>query len=142
MAPKTKGSIEAFKALARSMYFSNESCEWFAQEASAGQIQIACRLIEVEQEVRARRKKERLFRKAAFPQTKSFDGYDFSQVGFPEGYGAEDLKSLEFIERAQDFVFHGQTGRGKRIWRSLSAGRPWRPADACGSSRRRGWSCS
>ncbi len=113
VAPKTKGSIEAFKALARSMYFSNESCEWFAQEASAGQIQIACRLIEVEQEVRARRKKERLFRKAAFPQTKSFDGYDFSQVGFPEGYGAEDLKSLEFIERAQDFVFHGQTGRGK-----------------------------
>ena len=83
MAPKTKGSIEALKALARSMYFSNESCEWFAQEASAGQIQIACRLIEVEQEVRA-----------------------------------------------------------KRIWRSLSAGRPWRPADACGSSRRRGWSCS
>lgn len=55
MAPKTKGSAEAFKALARSMYFSNESCEWFIQEASAGQIQMACRLIEVEQEVRARR---------------------------------------------------------------------------------------
>lgn len=30
MAPKTEGSIEAFKVLARSMYFSNESCEWFA----------------------------------------------------------------------------------------------------------------
>lgn len=55
MAPKTKGSTEAFKALARSLYFSNESCEWFIREASAGQIQIACRLIEVEQEVRARR---------------------------------------------------------------------------------------
>ena len=102
MAPKTKGGIEAFKSLARSMYFSNESCEWFAREASAGQIQMACRLIEVEQEVRARRKKERMFRRAAFPQLKSF-----------EGYGAEDLKSLGFIERAQDFVFHGQTGRGK-----------------------------
>lgn len=113
MAPKTKSGIEAFRALARSMYFSNESCEWFAREASAGQIQMACRPIEVEQEVRARRKRERLFRKAAFPQLKSFEGYDFSQVGFPEGYGPDELKSLEFIECAQDFVFHGQTGRGE-----------------------------
>lgn len=66
MAPKTKGSTEAFKALARSMYFSSESCEWFVREASAGQIQIACRLIEVEQGVRVRRKKERLFHKRPF----------------------------------------------------------------------------
>ena len=29
------------------------------------------------------------------------------------GYGADDLKSLSFVDAAQDFVFHGQTGRGK-----------------------------
>lgn len=63
--------------------------------------------------MRTRRKKERLFRKAAFPQAKSFDGYDFSQVGFPEGYGVEDMKSLKFVERAQDFILHGQTECGK-----------------------------
>ena len=45
-------SVEAFKALARSMHFSNESCEWFAREASAGQTQTTCKLIGVEQEVR------------------------------------------------------------------------------------------
>ena len=39
--------------------------------------------------------------------------YDFSQVAFPDGYGVDDLKSLSFVEAAQDFVFHGQTGRGK-----------------------------
>lgn len=44
---------------------------------------------------------------------KSFEGYDFSQVAFPDGYGVDDLKSLSFVEAAQDFVFHGQTGRGK-----------------------------
>lgn len=113
MAPKPKGDIVAFRELARSMYFSNESCEWFCSEASAGQLRMACALIEHEQSVRERRKRERLFRKAAFPQLKSFDGYDFAQVGFPDGYGKDDLMSLEFIERAQDFVFHGQTGRGK-----------------------------
>ena len=52
MAPKTKGSVAAFKALARSLHFSNESCEWFAREASAGQTQTTCKLIGVEQEVR------------------------------------------------------------------------------------------
>lgn len=93
--------------------------------------------------MRAQRKKERLFRKAAFPQMKSFYGYDFSQVGFPEGYGAEDLRSLEFIEHAQDFVFHGQTGRGKTHL-AIAVGRAAveAGAGARGSSRRRGWSCS
>lgn len=61
---------------------------------------------------------------------KSFDGYDFSQVGFPERYGA------------QDFVFHGQTGRGKTHLAITVSGQLWRPAAACGSSRRPSWSCS
>lgn len=113
MAQKPKGDLAAFRELARSMYFSNESCDWFCEEATAGQIKMACALIKHEQRVRERRKRERLFRKAAFPHLKSFDGYDFSQVSFPDGYGREELMSLDFIEQAQDFVFHGQTGRGK-----------------------------
>lgn len=34
-------------------------------------------------------------------------------MAFPDGYGADDLMSLGFVDAAQDFVFHGQTGRGK-----------------------------
>lgn len=44
---------------------------------------------------------------------KALDGYDFSQVSFPDGYGEADLRSLAFIDACQDFVFHGKTGRGK-----------------------------
>ena len=73
----------------------------------------AAAMLDDEQGVRERRKRDRLFRKAKFPQVKSFEGYDFSQVSFPEGYTAEDLMGLGFIDRAQDFVFYGQTGRGK-----------------------------
>jgi DNA replication protein DnaC/transposase len=113
MATKSKEDLAALRARARSMYFSNESVDWFAEHATAGQLRAFCRLVDVEQGVRARRKRERLFRKAAFPKLKSFEGYDFSQVTFPEGYTADDLRSLEFIEHAQDFVFYGQTGRGK-----------------------------
>ena len=32
MAPKPKGDVAAFRELARSMYFSNESCDWFCEE--------------------------------------------------------------------------------------------------------------
>lgn len=51
--------------------------------------------------------------RAKFPQPKFFEGYDFSLVAFPDGYSEADLRSLEFVAAAQDFVFHGQTDRGK-----------------------------
>lgn len=52
-------------------------------------------------------------RKARFPQLKSIDDFDFSNISFPEGYTKEHLQALGFIDEAQDFVFYGQTGRGK-----------------------------
>ena len=34
-------------------------------------------------------------------------------VRFPEGWGREEMLSLDFVGRAEDLVFHGPTGRGK-----------------------------
>ena len=103
----------AVRALMRSMYFSNGTIDGFLATATAGQVSAVRGLIASELELRDRRKRERLVRKARFPQVKSFEGYDFSQVALPEGYGVDDLRSLGFVEHAEDFVFHGQTGRGK-----------------------------
>lgn len=97
----------------RSMYFSNDTIDEFMATSTAGQVSAVRDLITSELDLRDRRKRERLVRKARFPQVKSFEGYDFAQVTLPEGYGVGDLTSLEFVEQAQDFVFHGQTGRGK-----------------------------
>lgn len=44
---------------------------------------------------------------------KPIGDFDFSEVSFPEGYTADDLVSLGFVESAQDFVFYGGCGRGK-----------------------------
>ena len=107
------GELAAFKALARSMYFSNEVVEPFCASAAAGQMRAAAAMIEDEQRVRERRERERLMRKARFPQVESFEGCDFSQVAFPEGCAPEDLMGLAFVEAAEDFVFYGKTGRGK-----------------------------
>lgn len=113
MAYLKQGEPVAARGLMRSMYFSNDTIEHFLASATAGQVAAVSAMIGGELDLRDRRKRERLVRKARFPAVKSFDGYDFSQVAFPDGYSVEDLKSFGFLDAAQDFVFHGQTGRGK-----------------------------
>lgn len=113
MAVRSKGGAERMRALARRLYVSNDTVDWFLSSSNAAQLRAVSELIEHEMAVREESKRARLFRRARFPQVKSFEGYDFSQVAFPDGHGVDDLKSLSFVEAAQDFVFHGQTGRGK-----------------------------
>lgn len=113
MAYMKSGDLQAFRALARMLYFSNDTIEHFLENATAGQIAAVSNMIRFELSVRDARKIERLMRKAKFPQIKSFEGYDYSQISFPEGYSKDDLEGLEFVNAAQDFVFYGQTGRGK-----------------------------
>lgn len=113
MAYLKQEELAAVRRLMRSLYFSNETVEHFLSTGTAGQVSAVGELIAHELEVRDRRKRERLVRKARFPQVKSFEGYDFSQVALPDGYSVDELKALTFVDAAQDFVFHGQTGRGK-----------------------------
>lgn len=104
---------EDFRERARRMLFSAEVVESFLGSATLSQIRCVDGMLAHELETRATRKRERLMRKARFPSPKSFDGYDFSQVTFPDGYGIDDLKALTFIGANEGFVFHGKTGRGK-----------------------------
>jgi DNA replication protein DnaC len=113
MAVRSKEDAASLRRLARSMYFSNSVIDGFLESASAAEARCVSELIAAELSSRERNKRARLFRKAAFPQVKSFDGYDFSQVSFPDGYTSDDLMSLSFVERAEDFLFLGPTGRGK-----------------------------
>lgn len=41
------------------------------------------------------------------------EGFDWSNVAFPDGWGCEDMCSLAFVRDAEDLVSCGQTGRGK-----------------------------
>ena len=86
--------------LARQMFFSNATIDAFLEGASASDARAVEALLSEELESRARNKRKRLLNRARFPKIKSFEGYDFSQVSFPEGYGPEDLKSLRFLDSA------------------------------------------
>ena len=44
---------------------------------------------------------------------KAVEGFDWSHVRFPDGWGREEMLSLDFVGRAEDLVLHGLTGRSK-----------------------------
>lgn len=93
--------------------FSKESAEWLESGATTGQLIAICDLVAHELGARETNKRSRLLKGARFPAMKSIDGFDFSDVVLPEDHSVEDMKTLEFVELAQDFVFYGSCGRGK-----------------------------
>ena len=46
-------------------------------------------------------------------QPKSLEGFDWSNVRFPDGWTLGEMRSLSFVDAAEDLVFFGKTGRGK-----------------------------
>ena len=58
-------------------------------------------------------KRARLLRQARFPVPKALDGFDWSNVAFPDGWGRDEMCSLAFVRDAEDLASCGQTGRGK-----------------------------
>ena len=95
-----------------------------------------------ELESRERSKRARLLRQARFPVPKAVEGFDWSNVRFPDGWGRDDMLSLDFVGRAEDLVFHGPTGRGKtHVATALGIGGRPGAGCPCASSRRPRW-CS
>ena len=50
---------------------------------------------------------------ARFPVPRSAEGFDWSNVAFPDGWGRDEMCSLAFVRDAEDLASCGQTGRGK-----------------------------
>jgi DNA replication protein DnaC len=112
-------------ANARRLFISGDVVRGFLDGATAAEVRAANRLLPAELKSRDVHRWERLMRRARFPQVKSFEGYDYSQVAFPDGYGPAELESLSFLDTAEGFVLHGRTGRGKTHL-ATSAGYPVR----------------
>ena len=105
---------EAFRAAARALFISGETIDGFVASATPGQLSACRSMLEAELVHRDRAKRQRLLRQARFPVPKSFDGFDWSNVSFPDGWGREDMLSLSFMERAEDLVFYDGQGEDPR----------------------------
>ena len=97
----------AFGARARALFISKSTASSFLATATPGQLAACSAMLAEELESRERSKRARP------PVQKSAEGFDWSHVWFPYGWGREEMLSLDFVGRAEDLVFHGPTGRGK-----------------------------
>lgn len=86
--------------------------EW-AQGGTPRQVEFLLGYLEAEAASRDASKRAALLRRCALPAPKTFDGYDWSCVSWPEGFGREDLLSLSFMDGREDLVLMGDVGTGK-----------------------------
>ena len=86
--------------------------EW-ARLGTPKQVEYLAGYLEAERDSRDASRRAQLLRRCGLPAPKTFDGYDWSAVSWPEGLGREDLLSLSFLERREDLVLMGDVGTGK-----------------------------
>ena len=70
-------------------------------------------LLQDEHVSRARARQHRLLKAARLPSAKTLDGYDWTNITFPDDYGRNRLTSLDFLDSGGDLVFYGDVGTGK-----------------------------
>lgn len=86
--------------------------EW-ARLGTPRQVEHLAGYLEAERDSRDASRRAQLLRRCGLPAPKTFDGYDWSAVSWPDGLGREDLLSLSFLERREDLVLMGDVGTGK-----------------------------
>ncbi len=59
------------------------------------------------------RRKNRRIKEAKFEIVKTFENYDTKELELPETLTLEGLKKIEFIEKNENIIFYGPSGRGK-----------------------------
>lgn len=62
---------------------------------------------------REEKRRIRNLKNAGFLVIKSLDGYDYSQVRFPDSLHTYELESLSFIEKKENLILYGSVGTGK-----------------------------
>ena len=86
--------------------------EW-ARRGTPRQVEYLLGYLEAEGASRDASKRAQLLRRCALPQAKTFEGYDWSCVSWPDGFGRDDLLSLSFLGGREDLVLMGDVGTGK-----------------------------
>lgn len=86
--------------------------EW-ARLGTPKQVEYLAGYLEAERDSCDASRRAQLLRRCGLPAPKTFDGYDWSAVSWPDGLGREDLLSLSFLERREDLVLMGDVGTGK-----------------------------
>ena len=143
MSAKAQARYDELKRISAkggSTLMSNSTFEYVAESATEGQFAFFKGVLDNEFELRRASRIARLKRGADFPFQKSFDGFEWDGIGFPNGFTREDMLSLGFVDRHEDLVLFGGSGNGKSHT-AVGPGDTRVPgwARGSGSRRPRGW---
>jgi len=97
----------------KKMMFSASTTQNYLESASLSDLISMHTLLSNEMRIRTATRRSRFIRSACFPLIKSFDGYDFSGIQFPNLLNKEDMISLRFISEKKTLIFYGGCGSGK-----------------------------
>lgn len=112
--------MPASEELSRRVVEAGRSCslttavleEW-SRLGTPKQVEYLAEYLEAERASREASKRVSLLRRCALPAPKTFAGYDWSAVTWPEGLDRDSLLSLAFLDAREDLVLMGDVGTGK-----------------------------
>lgn len=109
----SNNSSGAFAPVSKAISMLRIVLEKWPELGTPKQVEYLAGYLEAERSSREASKRATLLRRCALPAPKTFDGYDWSAVSWPEGMGRESLLALDFVERREDLVLMGDVGTGK-----------------------------
>jgi len=97
----------------RQIMLSKGTIQMILDSATLGQLDYFSSVISHELVLREQSRRARYIKKATFPVLKTFEGYDFNGIVFPNLMDKEEMLSLKFIRQKKVLVWYGGCGSGK-----------------------------
>lgn len=97
----------------RKLKLSNNLIEIYPEIKADSQEEFLLKLLKELHEDREEKRRIRNLNNAGFNVIKSLEGYDFSQIRFPESLQLHNIESLSFLERKENLILYGAVGTGK-----------------------------
>ena len=105
-----KKEIEKYQ---RKLKLSGSIMEIYPTIQESSHEEFLCILLKELYEDREQKRRVRNLNNAGFQVIKSLEGYDFSQVVFPDTMQPHLLEELSFLEKKENLILYGAVGTGK-----------------------------
>ncbi len=109
----TTTTVDEVVAAGRAASLTSAVLDDWARKGTPKQREYLLGLLHAEHASRQASRRHRLLKAARLPALKTFDGYDWTTIRFPDDYGRAQLTALDFLDRAEDLILFGDVGTGK-----------------------------
>jgi len=97
----------------RKLKLSNNLMEIYPAIKADSQEEFLLKLLKELHEDREEKRRIRNLNSAGFQVVKVLEGYDFSQIRFPESLPLHNVEALTFLQKKENLILYGTVGTGK-----------------------------